>query len=110
MDKTLKYQNAILDLFQEYDKFWGRSGNLENRIVADKERHAFVFLTFGWQNAESYTHLLCFHLEIKDGKVWILENNTEALIANELIEKGVHPKDIVIGFVESPEMQQMAAA
>jgi hypothetical protein len=100
MDKTIKYQNAILDLYQEYDAFWGHSGGLENRIVADKERNAYVLISFGWRNDESYTHLLCFHIEIKNGKVWIHENNTEAMIADELMEKGVAREDIVLGFLE----------
>jgi XisI protein len=100
MDKTIKYQKAILDLFQEYDEFWGHSGGLENRIVADTKRNAYVLISFGWQNDEKYTHLLCFHVEIINGKVWIHENNTEAMIADELVEKGVAKEDIVLGFLE----------
>jgi hypothetical protein len=112
MDKTIKYQHAILELFEEYDKFWGHSGGLQNRIIADKQQNAFVMIAFGWQNEESYTHLLCFHIEIINGKVWVRENNTEALIVNELIEKGVAAEDIILGFIESetPEYQHLAAA
>jgi hypothetical protein len=102
MDKTIKYKKAIVQLFQEYDQFWGQSGGLENRIIVDAKKQAYLFLTFGWQHAERYTHLLCFHLEVKGGKVWIYENNTEALIADELIEKGIAREDIVLGFV-SPQ-------
>lgn len=97
----MKYQKAILDLFQEYDKFWGLSGGLQNRIIADTKQNAFVLISFGWQNEETYTHLLCFHIEIINGKVWVLENNTEALIVDELIEKGIASEDIVLGFIES---------
>ncbi len=112
MDKTIKYQHAILELFKEYDKFWGHSGGLQNRIIADTQQNAFVMIAFGWQNEESYTHLLCFHIEIINGKVWVRENNTEALIVNELIEKGVAAEDIILGFIESetPEYQHLAAA
>jgi hypothetical protein len=101
MDKTIKYQQAILQLFDEYDNFWGRSGGLQNRIIADTRQNAFVLIAFGWQNEETYTHLLCFHIEIINGKVWVRENNTEALIVNELIEKGVASEDIILGFIES---------
>ncbi len=100
MDNTIKYQKAILDLFQEYDEFWGDSGGLQNRIVADTKRHAYVLISFGWRKNQSYTHLLCFHLEIINGKIWIHENNTEAMIADELMEKGVAREDIVLGFLE----------
>jgi hypothetical protein len=100
MDKIVKYQNAIISLFQEYDDFWGNSNGLKNHIIIDKERNSFAMVTMGWQNPNSYAHLLCFHIEIIDGKIWIHENNTEAMIADELVEKGVARKDIVLGFVE----------
>ena len=105
MDKILKYQQAILSLLNEYDIFWGNSDGLKNHIIADKEKLDYVMLTMGWQNENRYEHLLCFHLEIKDGKIWIHENNTEALIADELIAKGVIREDIILGFVE-PEIRQ----
>lgn len=100
MEKTIKYQKAILELFEEYDKFWGQSGGLQNRIIADTQHNAFVMISFGWQNEEKYVHLLCFDIEIINGKVWVYENNTEALIADELIEKGVAAEDIILGFIE----------
>ncbi len=100
MDKIVKYQNTIISLFKEYDNFWGNSGGLKNHIIADKERNDFVMIATGWQNPNKYAHLLCFHISIIDGKVWIHENNTEAMIANELVEKGIAQKDIVLGFVE----------
>ena len=111
MGKTIKYQQAVLELFQEYDNFWGHSNGLQNRIIADTKQNAFILFSFGWQNEDSYTHLLCFHIEIIDGKLWIHENNTEALIADELIEKGVDAEDIILGFVESdvPMYQHLAA-
>ena len=100
MHKTKQYQAAILAVFHDYDTAWGNAGGLENRIIADTQRNAFVLLTFGWQNSDIYTHLLCFHLEIKDGKVWVHENNTDVMVAVKLIEHGVSPEDIVLGFVE----------
>ena len=105
MDKTLKYQKAILSLLKEYDNFWGNTDGLKNHIIADKEKNDYVMLTMGWQNENHYEHLLCFHLEIKDGKIWLHENNTEALIADELVEKGVAREDIILGFVE-PEIRK----
>lgn len=100
MDKVIKYQNAIISLFNEYNDFWGNADGLNNHIIADKERNDFAMITTGWQNPNKYAHLLCFHISIIDGKVWIHENNTEAMIADELVEKGISPKDIVLGFVE----------
>jgi hypothetical protein len=97
-DKSKAYQKIIIDLLQEYDTHWGSIEGMKNKIVADTKTNTFVFMTYGWQNRETYTHLLCFHLEIIEDKVWIHENNTDAMIAIDLIQKGVNPEDIVIGF------------
>ncbi|WZI67234.1 MAG: element excision factor XisI family protein [Gloeotrichia echinulata DVL01] len=37
------------------------------------------------------------HLDIKDGKIWIQHNMTEADIGQELVEKGVPASDIILG-------------
>ena len=100
MNKTKQYQKAITTVLYDYDSAWALSGGLENRIIADFQRNTFVMLTFGWQNKETYTHLLCFHIEIIHDKIWIHENNTDAMIAVDLIELGVNPEDIILGFAE----------
>ncbi len=101
-NKTKEYQAIIINLLQDYDTHWGNIEGLKNRIIADIETNTFVFLTYGWQNSETYTHLLCFHLEIIEGTIWIHENNTDAMIVIDLIQKGVAPEDIVIGFEKQP--------
>jgi XisI protein len=45
------------------------------------------------------------HLDIKNEKVWIQHNGTEANIADELIDLGVSKTDIVLGF-HSPYKRQ----
>lgn len=99
MDKTIKYQDAIITLLHEFAEFWRSSRGVKNQVVADKENHIFMLNMFGWQNGKVYVHLVAFHLEIIDGKVWVHQNNTEAMIADELVEKGIAEKDIVLGFL-----------
>jgi XisI protein len=36
-------------------------------------------------------------MDIKDGKIWIQRNMTEADLAQELVEMGVPKEDIVLG-------------
>ena len=44
-------------------------------------------------------HFVLLHLDIKpDGKVWVQQNNTEHLLAQELPPYGVPVEDIVVGF------------
>ncbi|MHC5829213.1 MAG: element excision factor XisI family protein [Nostoc sp.] len=35
---------------------------------------------------------------MKDDKVWIQNDNTEVGIANELVDRGIPKKDIVLGY------------
>lgn len=37
------------------------------------------------------------HLDIKDGKIWIQRNQTDKLLADELVAMGVPKNDIVLG-------------
>ena len=43
-------------------------------------------------------------LDIKDEKIWVQYDGTEGGIAHELIELGVPPSDIVLGY-QAPEMR-----
>jgi hypothetical protein len=45
-------------------------------------------------------------LEIRDGKIWILIDNTEEGIANELVDHGVPRNHIVLGFY-SPQLREL---
>lgn len=38
------------------------------------------------------------HFDIQNGKIWIQYNGTEESVAERLVELGVPPSDIVIGF------------
>ncbi|MDJ1184839.1 element excision factor XisI family protein [Roseofilum sp. BLCC_M143] len=38
------------------------------------------------------------HFSIENGKIWIQYNGTEESVAERLVEMGVPPTDIVIGF------------
>ena len=38
------------------------------------------------------------HFDIQNTKIWIQYNGTEELVAETLVELGVPPSDIVIGF------------
>jgi hypothetical protein len=103
MDKTLKYQEAIITLLREFAEFWKSSKGVKNQVIADKENHIYQLNMFGWQESQMYIHLVAFHLEIIQGKVWIHQNNTEAMIADELMEHGIAREDIVLGFLQEQD-------
>jgi len=65
-------------------------------------------MRYGWRTEEDYVHDCVFHIDIVQGKVWIQENKTDILIAEELVELGIHQKDIVLGLLP-PSMRSDSA-
>ena len=97
MDRILKYQNAIITLLQEYADYYNGGNDVRHYVIKDKESHHYQLIAMGFKN-DLFIHSCLFHFDIIDKKVWLQVNETEHLIADELIEKGVPKMDIVLGF------------
>jgi XisI protein len=98
MDKVTKYQNIIVDYLTEFANFGKPRTGIEKQVIADKERNHFQFVTTGWQDRSHFVYIIGLHMDIKDGKVWIWQNNTDAFVADELMERGIPKSDIVLAF------------
>ena len=55
-------------------------------------------LSAGWHN-NRYIFQVAFHFAIIDNKIWLLQNNTDLLLADDLVERGVPASDIVLAFL-----------
>jgi XisI protein len=65
-------------------------------LLSETLRERYQLLDIGWEEFRRVYN--CFiHLDIKDGKIWIQRNMTEADLAQELVEMGVLKEDIVLG-------------
>jgi len=98
MDKISKYREAVIDLINEFSKFGTPRNGLENQIVVDRERDQYQFIIAGWQNGKDFVHVVGLHLDIKEGKVRVWQNNLDIRIADELVERGIPKSDIVLAF------------
>jgi hypothetical protein len=98
MDKVKKYQHIITDYLREFSHFGQPPAGLEHQVLADTANNHFQMLTVGWQNERRFVYLIGLHMDIKDGKIWIWQNNTDAMVADELQERGVPKSDIVLAF------------
>ena len=71
---------------------------IEFQVITDTRNNHFQLVETGWYEKQ-FIHSVIFHFQIKlDGKIWLLANNTDTLVAEELVKKGVPASDIVIGF------------
>ena len=99
MEKIELYQAAILDFLNEYALSWKQdpTDSIRTEIVVDKENKHFQLVRVGWKD-QKYYHYCLFHFDIIDGKVWIQANNTEEMVGDELIQRGIPKKEIILGF------------
>ena len=105
MDKTTRYRNIIIDYLNEFVNFGKPRPGIEKEVIADCERNHFQFVTRGWQDRKTFVYIVGLHLDIKDEKIWIWQNNTDAFVGDELVERGVLKSDIVLAFHAPQERQ-----
>lgn len=97
MDKLAQYRNYIENLLQEYGNYKPSYGDVEMQLIFDRERDRYQLMSVGW-NKNRRIHGIVLHVDIKDGKIWIHHDGTEAGIAKELLALGVPNQDIVLAF------------
>ena len=104
MDKVKKYEKIICDLLNEYGAIKKIPAEVKSQVIIDKENHHYQLLSMGWHKT-GFTFQTVFHFDVIDNKIWIQQNNTDVMIADELIRKGVNKEDIVLGFI-APSMRR----
>jgi XisI protein len=78
---------------------------LKDQLICDYQSNNFQLVTTGCTN-NKYHYIVNFRFTIKPtGRIWLLANNTDIRIAEELVEKGVPRMDIVLGF-QQPQFRQ----
>jgi hypothetical protein len=104
MDKISNYQEKIVSLLREYASKYAKFPDLKDQLICDYESNNFQLVTVGW-DVVGYHYIVNFHFHItEEGKVWLLVNNTDIRIAEELVTHGVPRTDIVLGF-QNPEVR-----
>jgi hypothetical protein len=108
MDRIEQYRQAIQSFLQDYvtsrQAHAKSNAGTEIEVICDKENDRYLVLDIGW-NESHRVHNCIFHFDIKDGKIWIQENNTDIDIDEELEELGIPKKELVIGF-HHPSMRE----
>ncbi|QMS87969.1 XisI protein [Nostoc edaphicum CCNP1411] len=69
----------------------------EVQLIFDTERDHYQVLHLGWEELRRVYGCI-IHIDIKDDKIWIQRDGTEAGVANELVTAGVPKQDIILGF------------
>ena len=99
MDKLVHYQNIVKKILLEYREWAAGSNRLgvEEHISFDDDRGHYFWFHVGWNDKRRDFGVMVY-IRIEQGKIWIEEDWTKQGIANELLEAGVPPEEIVLGF------------
>jgi hypothetical protein len=99
MDKIKKYELAIVDFLSAYATaaYGDDPSGLETQVVIDRENHHYLLVRVGW-DGDRHLFYCPFHIDIKVGKVWINVNNTEEMVGDELVKRGIPKTEIVLAF------------
>ena len=94
-----QHEKIVVSWLREFAADRVNEHGTEYKVLVDSEAHQYQLLSMYWDVSKELVIQILFHFEIiKDGKVWILANNTDIPIAKELMKFGLTNTEIVLGF------------
>jgi hypothetical protein len=97
MDPFDRYREIVRRLIEEYASYKPAYGDIRTEAVVDRDRDHYEVVQLGWSGGRR-VHGSIIHIDIRDGKVWIEHNGTDARLGEELVAAGIPRNDIVLGF------------
>ncbi len=102
MDRLTSYskniQQILTDYMRQHQQATHKPGDeMEAQLMLDPERHHYQIVYVGWENMQRVYYPI-FHLDIKEGKIWVQEAASEFDIVGALEDRGVPKSDIVLAF------------
>ena len=100
MDTQIEaYANIVTQWLEEFSNRLNGSHLAEYEVVADDKHRHYQVIRTGWRK-DVFEYNVVFHFQVKPtGKIWLLVNNTDLLVTDDLIARGIPASDIVIGFL-----------
>lgn len=98
MDKLEKYRQFIKQILREHAQISGtNNAAVKPELLFDSEHDHYQLAYVGWQGDKRVFGPV-MHFDIQGDKIWIQYNGTEDSVAQRLVDMGVPPSDIVLGF------------
>lgn len=90
-------KQATLKVLQDYIDFLGDDPDSELQLIIDEQHDHYLIVEVGWhKNQRLYGSFI--HIDIIDDKIWIQQDGTSEGVANELVNLGISPQQIVLAF------------
>jgi hypothetical protein len=100
MDKLTEYRQLLKRLMGEYARLYRLrpTPNVETLLLCDEAQDHYLLMDLGWTADEERVRRTILHVRIRDGKIWVEEDETEHGIATDLMRAKVSNLDIVLAF------------
>ena len=105
MVSVRKLREAINHVFAEWEKLPYMPSDWKIVAVRDRVHDRYILQDVDMKG-ERYVSRTLAHVEIRDGKVWILTDNTEEGVGTGFLEQGVPKGQIVLAFYP-PSVREM---
>lgn len=97
MATVAEYRERIQKLLADYQKAPFLQEGVETQLIVDTQNDHYQLVNVGWEN-DRRVYGVAIHIDIKGDKIWLQQNLTDQLVAEDLVEMGI-PKDrIILGF------------
>ncbi len=106
MDKLLNYRRIIKDILLEQASFTANDTEIEDVPVFDEHTDNYILSSLGWHSNNFRQQGYPIHIRIKNEKVWVEWDGTDQEIVRQLVENGIPPEDIVLGFEQNQTLLQ----
>jgi hypothetical protein len=97
MDKLSHYRDIVKQVLSQHAEYVPSHGQIETIPVFDECNDQYLLLDVGWDHT-GRLHAVVLHIRLRDNKVWVERDGTEAGVTQELLATGVPKEDIVLGF------------
>ena len=95
MDKITQYKKIIKETLEVLaSRIPVNRPTLKKHLVIDDTKNQYILVSLGPNEVKYYYNVLV-HLEIKDGKILIHEENIDPSIYERLTDRGIAEKDII---------------
>ena len=98
MDRIVRYRKIVQEVLEQVANYGTRDDSaVETQVLFDTVRDHYQVCYVGWHDLKR-TYGCPFHVDIKDGKIWIQQNNSDLALADEFVKRGIPKEDIVLAF------------
>jgi ketopantoate reductase len=97
MDRIEEYRRIIRQVIQGVADFVPDEPDIRTEVILDDAMSHYEIKQQGWRHKRRI-HGSLVHIDIREGKVWVEHDGTNLEIVQELLNAGIHPDEMVLGF------------